>query len=89
MQGLIYAEMIKNTLHINVQRCEFRYPFIPQSPSLVLDSDTAALLKSKMKEFYEFLEKGNLSCLLLDDKKTHKYVDQYEHLIALMKELKK
>ena len=89
MQGLVYAEMIKNTLGITVQRCEFRYPFIPQSPSLVLDADTSALLKEKMVEFHEFLIKGDFSCALLDGKKPHKYVDQYEHLTALMKELKK
>ena len=88
-QGLIYTEMIKNTLGIKVQRCEFRYPFIPDSESVILGDSTSAFLEGKIQEFYDFLLNGDFSCAITEKGKSHKYVDQYEHLTALMKELKK
>ena len=59
--------------------------------------DTEGLSINELEENLKLRDKLNIGFeyndffipSLLDDKKAHKYVDQYEHLIALMKELKK
>ena len=84
LQGLIYAEMIKQKYHINIDYCEFRYPFVNDSVTITINSDTDKALKGYIDQFVSAINNHAFSCL----EEEYEYVDKYECLISLMKELR-
>lgn len=84
LQGLIYAEMIKQKYHIDIEYCEFRYPFVNDSVTITINSATDKALKDYIEQFKTAVKNHDFSCL--DEE--YDYVDKYECLISLMKELR-
>ena len=88
MQGLIYAAMIeyeKKLGNIKIYKCEFRYPFIDDSSYILYDENTRQQLMDKIQDFIYAIENHDFGF----DPKKQIYVDKYEHLISLMKELRR
>ena len=90
LQGLIYAEMIGKQLGLKVQRCEFRYPFISKDTKIPIICDSANMkeMHNLIKEFKDAIENGDFDIPFTKKSQKHKYIDKYEHLISLVKELK-
>ena len=88
IQGLIYAAMIEKeyqTKGIKVEYCEFRYPFANGTAKISYDSVNRAKVIQLIDEFKNAINNHDFACL--EDE--YDYVDKYEHLVSLMKELKR
>ena len=90
LQGLIYAEMIEQQLGLKVQRCEFRYPFISKDAriQIICDQTNMDKMHEMIAEFRDAIENGDFDVFLTKKSQKHKYIEKYEHLISLIKELK-
>lgn len=91
LQGLIYAEMIEHQLGYHVERCEFRYPFISKDTKIPIlyDIDNMLAMHSLIDQFRTAIENGDFDIFFEKKTQDHRYIDKYEHLISLIKELKK
>ena len=88
MQGLLYAAMIekeKKLGNIKVYKCEFRYPFIGDTSYVIYDDNNKQQLLDMIQAFIDAINNHDFGF----DPKKQKYVEKYEHLISLMKELRK
>lgn len=88
IQGLVYAAMIETEYKSKgyvIKSCEFRYPFANDVSSIQYDAANRAAIKNYISEFIAAIKNHDFSCL----DESYDYVDKYEHLISLMKELKR
>lgn len=85
IQGLLYAAMIKEKLNIDVSYCEFRYPFANDKVQIQCDTTNQTKLTVLIKQFKDAIINHDFSCL--DD--DYSFVEKYNHLISLVKELKR
>ena len=90
LQGLIYAEMIEQQLGLKVQRCEFRYPFISKDAkiSIICSQDNIDKMHELIGEFRTAIENGWFQVILGKKSQKHKFIEKYEHLVSLLKELR-
>lgn len=84
IQGLLYAAMIKAELGIDVEYCEFRYPFADDKVQIQNDAINKAELNRCLNEFKDAILNHDFACL--DE---YSFVEKYDHLISLIKELKR
>ncbi|MBE6141315.1 MAG: PD-(D/E)XK nuclease family protein [Erysipelotrichaceae bacterium] len=83
MQGVIYMKMIELKLGIKVDRCEFRYPFADNKAVKVMNTpEIMDELYKKIEVFKDDIKDANFITL---DKAS--FIDQYRHLISLIKGL--
>ena len=90
IQGLVYAAMIEQHYQkegYKIAYCEFRYPFANGVAKINYDSTNRAKIIQLIEDFKTAIDNHDFSCLEDDDK--YSYVEKYEHLISLMKELKR
>ena len=85
IQGLIYAAMIEKEYGYKIEYCEFRYPFANGVAKISYDTANRAKVIQMIDEFKTAIKNHDFACL--EDE--YDYVDKYEHLISLMKELKR
>ena len=88
IQALIYSAMIEKYYKakgIKIAYCEFRYPFANDVAKISYDTVNRAKVIQLIDEFKDAIINHKFSCL--DEE--YDYVDKYEHLISLMKELKR
>ena len=88
IQGLIYAAMIEKAYQAKgyqIEYCEFRYPFANGVAKINYDSANRTKVVQLIDAFKTAITNHDFSCL--EDE--YDYVDKYEHLVSLMKELKR
>lgn len=84
IQGLLYAAMIKQEFNIDVEYCEFRYPFANDTVQISNNPTKQKELDTLILEFKDAITNHNFVCA--DEE--YSYVEKYDHLISLIKELK-
>ena len=88
IQGLIYAAMVETFYQAKgykIEYCEFRYPFANSVAKISYNSVNRAEVIKLIDQFKDAINNHDFSCL--EDE--YDYVEKYEHLVSLMKELKR
>ncbi len=86
VQGLLYAAMIEMQFpNIKISYCEFRYPFANDSAQIQYNATNKKALMDMIDQFKDAINNHDFSCL--DEE--YSYVEKYDHLISLVKELRR
>lgn len=88
IQALIYSAMIEQEYKARgykIVYCEFRYPFANDTVQINYDNINRTKVIELTNQFKDAINTHNFSCL--DD--NYSYVEKYENLISLTKELKR
>lgn len=97
MQGLIYAYLIEHAdtskykylNGVKIDRIEFRYPENRSTVIITYNEQHLKELQQYLRDFKQAIINHDFSCRHLDGKTSDRFVDKYEHLVSLMKEVRR
>ena len=87
IQGLIYACLAEDKYKIKIDRVEFRYSHLKQTPSIIYDEVTKEEMMDLVNEFEKAILNNDFYCP--DDLSSYSFIDKYKVLLSLIEEVNK